>query len=917
MFDKVNFLPLSSNKQKNAPAFKSSQAVSYPQVKELPSVTQSYAVKTPMAYTKVAELNLPFNMKAHCYKLASGQRVVVVPKEGETVLKTYVGTGSMNEPDRVRGISHYIEHNLFNGSEGLEAGEFFDTASKMGAYTNASTGYAYTDYVVSSNLLSEGDLEKEIKIHSSMLESPKFAVEMLEKEKGIINSEINMYEGNAFIKASNLTLKNLYNIESSSSDLVAGTTDNITKLTRDDVVDYYNNNYYPANMVTVITGEVDPDEAMALVSKYFAGTNKNTHPRKFQEFKPIEKTMRQDITSDKTKQTLIQIGFNGQRNDDVKNAICFNLISALLTNSANSRLKESLKPYGADAGFLEEKIGCRPQDPVMHSLCAETNEENCEKVLQELFNGVHSVIVDKNYDLEALKKQELNLFYDRMDTSLGINYYIGHGMLDGNLDIITNYENIMKSITKEDLSNFAKEYLNLNRAAVTVVHPEKKNTDVSFTGTKQAINETKVNRYRAANNFEILTNESSTNLAFISLGLKTQNDVQPNPVAPLVLTYILKEGSKLRDRKTFQDDISKRGIDFGAIAGRNVLKVNANCSYEDLNKALESALEVLYNPNITSENFDYAKKRVEEMLMMSQKNPNDKLNKELFPGLPAGFTNQDMLDGLKSLTIDDIKSLHKNVIENAQGSLTVSAPFKSHPELLNNIFTTVSALPNFKPQQVNIKDTYKHVTTSKVLTDTDTKEQAEIVEAFKFKTNRNLKDDVTVDLLNKILGGGSSSRLFNDLREKQQLAYSVRSKISYVGNSGVLKMHIGTTTDNPSMGNLENVQKSIDGFNKHVKILMQEKVTQEELNNVKLEYKNDLLSCNETTRDKNSSLYDGLSSPYGPLTDNEILKVIDTITVEDIYNAANYIFSGKPIYSIVATEKTLKANEEYLKSLEG
>ena len=89
------------------------------------AVTPDYSVKTPLAYKKLSEFNLPFDRKASLYKFSNGQRVVIIPKEGETVLKTYVNTGSMNEPDNLRGISHYIEHNLFNGSEGLESGEFF------------------------------------------------------------------------------------------------------------------------------------------------------------------------------------------------------------------------------------------------------------------------------------------------------------------------------------------------------------------------------------------------------------------------------------------------------------------------------------------------------------------------------------------------------------------------------------------------------------------------------------------------------------------------------------------------------------------------------------------------------------------------------------------------------------------------
>ena len=250
-------------------SFKGSENQTNPQIEQLAEVKPDFSVKTPIAYSKTGEINFPYGTKAHCYKLANGQKVIIVPQEGETVLKTYVNTGSMNEPDNLRGISHYIEHNLFNGSEGLEEGDFFKQVEKMGATTNASTGFAETNYYISSNLLSEGDLENKIKLHASMLETPRFAVEKLEKEKGIVNSEINMILSNAENIGVNKMLKNLYGIKSTSVDMIGGTTENINNLTRDDVVNYFNTNYYPSNMVTVVAGDVNPDETIKLVSKYF------------------------------------------------------------------------------------------------------------------------------------------------------------------------------------------------------------------------------------------------------------------------------------------------------------------------------------------------------------------------------------------------------------------------------------------------------------------------------------------------------------------------------------------------------------------------------------------------------------------------------------------------------------------------
>ena len=97
--------------------------------------------------------------------------------------------------------------------------------------------------------------------------------------------------------------------------------------------------------------------------------------------------------------------------------------------------------------------------------------------------------------------------------------------------------------------------------------------------------------------------------------------------------------------------------------------------------------------------------------------------------------------------------------------------------------------------------------------------------------------------------------------------------------------------------------------------MKKEKVTEEELNNAKLSLKNSVLNANNTPFGKTISLMQGMESPYGISRENQILEEIDKVTADDIYNAANYIFSGKPTYSVVATEDTLKYNEDYFKTL--
>lgn len=912
----------------NKPSFKANTATN-PQIKELQDIKPDFAVKTPMSYSKTEEINFPYNIKAHCYKLANGQKVIIVPQEGETVLRTYVNTGSMNEPDNIRGISHYIEHNLFNGSNGLQEGDFFKQVDKMGASTNASTGFGETNYYISSNLLNDGDLENKIKLHASMLETPLFAVEKLEKEKSIVNSEINMITANPSNLAINKMLKNLYGIKSTSVDMIGGTTDNITNLTREDVVNYYNDNYYPSNMVTVITGDVKPDETMQVLAKYFTSKKQPKQSQYIEKFNPIEKSIREDILSDKATATSIVVGFNGPASTNTKERIYASALSMLLCNSPTARINPKIKPLNSSSFADQEKISSNPKDGRVLMFMAESTDENSEKILKTMFNEIGNIANNPptEKEMQIIKKIMLKSFSSNLENSFATNTAIGTAILENNKDHLNNFEQIVNSMTAEDLVNTAKKYLDVNKASVTVVHPanitaetiKQNHKNVSFTGAKkQALNPDGIKEYNTQNNYRVITQNSKTNNVEILYKIGTDNDFLLKPSAALVLSRLLNEGSSKKTQEELDTDLAQDGIIKAFSASERSITCAVGCDIETVQKSFENINEIITNPRFTDENFQQVKNRIKDNILTSEKSAFNKLDKELFGETAEGFTREDILADLDTLTLDNVKTLYNNLITNGKGMVVVSAPFDRETELKNKVFTNIAKLPKVKEfNPAKIQEIFKPTETTKVLTDTDFKNQAEIVQAYKFKISNNLKDTASLNLLNIILGENPSSRLFMDLRENEKLAYHVKSGYQSCDDTGVFTLRIGTTTENKETGeqSFENVQKSIDGFNRHINRIKTEKVSEDELKNAKLTLKNSILNSNHDYCDKNVSLIQGVNSPYGTFRTNRLFDEIDNITVDDIYNSANYVFSNKPTYSIVATENTLKANAEYLNKL--
>jgi len=156
-------------------------------------------------------------------------------------------------------------------------------------------------------------------------------------------------------------------------------------------------------MVTVITGEAEPDAAMSLVSKYFSSKNTNPKPRNFEELKPIDHAVRNDLISGKTPSSIISLGFNGPKNTDTRGKILSDAFRVLMTGSNVSRLNKSLEDLQTNASMNMERISTKPEDGIVSLLSAKASEENSEKVIQIIFNEIANL--EKNPPTE----QELNI----------------------------------------------------------------------------------------------------------------------------------------------------------------------------------------------------------------------------------------------------------------------------------------------------------------------------------------------------------------------------------------------------------------------------------------------------------------------------------------------------------------------------
>ena len=933
----IKLIPMGQNK----PVEKQQGNVSVPNSNStlLPSVYPSGLSQVnsnlPMAYTKLGEISVPgLKEKASIFKLANGQKVVIQPKDGPTYIKTTYNVGSLNETENIRGMSHYIEHNLFNGSKDLAPKEYDKRVSELGGSTNASTGFSQTDYYLSLQLLNENSLEQAIRLNALQTQFPTFPVEQLEKEKEPVKSEIDMYKDIPDDVATSLMLKNLFGIQTNSTNFILGTKDNINSFTKDTVLDYFNTWYTPDNAVTVITGDVNPEETIQLVSKYYNKQNdlSKINQRHYEPIKYNDRPIRQDIIQPNATSASITMGFaipEGTSNIDLYK---LDALTSILCSS-DSKLSKALDKYGIQTGIYMEKMQNKPNGARALILSVSPTEDQIEEVLKIIYEELSNIANNppSQQEVDCYRKKASNSLNNISELSGNLNYVLTDMAMNNEYNYFYNKSKTIQTITPQDISETAKKFLDLNKVSICVSHEKSANgqtitnnynavsnnpKSVSFGATKspkETINEhiNNIKTYKLWNNIETMM-IPSTSGTYSSLSLELNTDELNDVTSPtfMVLNELLERGSYFRNNDAYKSLLNSKDISLSFHVGTDGLSITGIFEDENTQDVLPLIKEILTYPNFSQNEFERAKKVIRDSIMSESVSSSDKLEQELFPAIKKYAPKEVRLKQLEALTLSDIQNVFSKLISTSQASVTVTAPFEQKPYLQDIYNNQLSVgLPVFRTFTKEKGDSYKIYTPNteaKILTAVEDNSQADICQAYKFKKTKNIDDMAKIELLNIILGSGMSSRLFTDLRENKKLAYSVSSSSLSEKDTDSIILHIGTTTDspNPNEGSPENLTKALDGFQNNVNKLKTENVSQQELENAKTQYKTTILDIFETSYDKTCAFSASKDSPYDVYYWSNIFDAIDKVTVDDIRAAANYVFANPPITSIVASQKT-------------
>lgn len=395
--------------------------------------------------------------------------VKIVAEKFDTVQSVSIGfffkTGVLYEPDEMLGVSHFIEHMMFKGTGSRSAQEIAREFDRIGGYLNAFTA---KDYCCFYARVVKDRLNVAVDVLSDMLINSLFVEDEFERERKVILEEIKMYEDSPDEIIHELLGQNIWG-NSRLGNPILGTNHTVSSMVRDDVVKLFKQQYLTGNLVVCVAGNFDWETLQELLQEKLVGmpTGKleptNGLPEANYNFSVFQK----DI-----EQVHLTLGTQGIPFADNRR-FPLTVLNAAFGGGMSSRLFQEIREKRGMA-YTVYSYHTSFRNTGLFGIYAGTSMENLKEVL-DLFHEQLQIVSEEGLsqiELDETREQlkgnmliALESTTNRMNRlSPGFLYNVEPQLPE---DTIKPY----LAVTMEDVKSVAKEILNENKMAITMIAP--------------------------------------------------------------------------------------------------------------------------------------------------------------------------------------------------------------------------------------------------------------------------------------------------------------------------------------------------------------------------------------------------------------------------------------------------------------
>lgn len=425
-------------------------------------------------------VNETINEVLYFDRLENGLEVYYIPKTGfeskYAVLGVDFGSNDLefipiNEKEKIRvndGIAHFLEHKMFEQEDGSNA---FDKFSEFGASANAFTSFTMTAYLFSAT----ENFYPSLKHLIEYVQSPYYTEENVNKEKGIIAQEINMYrddpEWNVYMNC----LKAMYSSHHTNID-IAGSVESINKISPEELYKCYNTFYNPANMKLFVVGDLEAEELFSFIKE----TNDLTldfdkNIKRFMAEEKEEINIKRIEKEFPVSMPIFYIGYKDKAvidekpidrlKKEVSTDILFDIIFSESGDLHNSLYSEGLITGSIYGGYL-----CQKDYSYALASGTSTKPDLVKERIDQYIDELRKKGIDKR-EFDINKKKKIGGFIKSFDSiSFIANNFLRYMFKGINL---LDYLQVLKEISIEDIENRLDTFFLEEYSVISIVSPKK------------------------------------------------------------------------------------------------------------------------------------------------------------------------------------------------------------------------------------------------------------------------------------------------------------------------------------------------------------------------------------------------------------------------------------------------------------
>lgn len=402
------------------------------------------------------------------HQLSNGLRVVLepIPSIRSVAIGIWVKTGSRNETPDLNGISHFIEHMLFKGTDRYSARDIAEVFDGIGGNVNAFTTKEYTCYyakVLDEHLPIAVDVLADMYFHSRLDESE------LEKERNVILEEISMYEDTPDDLVHDLLAKAVYG-DHSLGYTILGVEDNLNRMNSDTLREYMNQHYTIDNTVISVAGNID-ESAVKLLERHFGGAHRSGSPDTYEAPGFVGDLIYHEK---KTEQNHICLALPGLSLTDPRYYAMI-LLNNTIGGGMSSRLFQEIREKRGLA-YSVYSYHSSHVDNGMFVIYTGTAPKQTEEVLKVSMEIIEEMIVQGLTDAELKKgKEQLkgSLLLSLESTSSRMNRMGKNELMLGRHLTIDDIIGRIEAVTQEEIRQVTKELFSRPFALAMVGQSDK------------------------------------------------------------------------------------------------------------------------------------------------------------------------------------------------------------------------------------------------------------------------------------------------------------------------------------------------------------------------------------------------------------------------------------------------------------